>query len=118
MNETGNLFSNLPAPTPEESFQLLLKGSKFRMERIVSNGHASPEGFWYQQVEAEWVVVIQGHARLRLGDESTHDMVPGSYLLIPAGLRHRVDWTDPDQPTVWLAIHFLEQPEGEGSVSP
>ena len=113
MNEAGNLISNLHKVTSDESFQLLLNGSTFRMERIVSYGHASPEGFWYQQVESEWVVVIHGHARLRFEGELIHELVPGSYILIPAGVRHRVDWTDPDQPTVWLAVHFQNQPEGE-----
>src|SRR5947209_8388737 len=93
MKPTGNLISNLPDPMPEESFLPLLVGSKFRMERIVSHGHASPEGFWYQQVEAEWVLVIQGHATVRFEEGAINDMVPGSCLLIPAGTRHRVDWT-------------------------
>jgi cupin 2 domain-containing protein len=89
-----------------EVFQSIVSREDIRIERIVSHGHASPEGFWYQQVEAEWVVVLQGHARLRFDEGPVHELVPGSYVLIPAGLRHRVDWTDPAVPTVWLAIHF------------
>jgi len=26
-------------------------------------------------------------------------------VVIPARCRHRVEWTDPDQETVWLALH-------------
>jgi len=25
---------------------------------------------------------------------------------LPAKCRHRVDWTDPDEPTVWLAVFY------------
>jgi cupin 2 domain-containing protein len=106
MPDCGNLLQDVPGRMDREVFQSIVSREDLRIERIVSHGHASPEGFWYQQVEAEWVVVLQGHARLRFDEGPVHELVPGSYVLIPAGLRHRVDWTDPAVPTVWLAIHF------------
>jgi cupin 2 domain-containing protein len=33
-------------------------------------------------------------------------MRPGDYVHIPAHQRHRVEWTEPDQKTVWLALHY------------
>lgn len=101
-----NLLSDLPAPGPEESFETLLTAAGFHVERIVSRGHASPPGFWYDQDEDEWLMLVTGAARLTLEGEKPVDLEPGSYLHIPARRRHRVDWTDPAQPTVWLAIHF------------
>lgn len=85
----------------------LLSGRRFRVERIVSHGHVSPPGFWYDQAWHEWVLVLQGAARIVLAEpDETVALGPGDALLIPAHRRHRVDWTDPEQPTVWLAIHF------------
>lgn len=102
-----NLFDNLP-PThaAEEVFQTLLQTPGVRLERIVSQGHHSPEGFWYDQDTNEWVLVLRGTAQLTFEGEEPLDLKPGDYVLIPAHRRHRVEWTDPKQPTVWLAIHY------------
>ncbi len=104
----GNLFSNLPeTPGAAERVERLAEDGKVRVERIVSHGHASPPDFWYDQDETEWVMVVSGRARLRFesGDE-TLDLGPGDHVTIPAHVRHRVDWTDPDAATVWLAVFF------------
>ena len=76
-----------------------------RVERIVSTGQASPPGEWYEQHRAEWVVLLQGEAELAFGDGSRLRLGPGDDLLIPAGERHRVEWTRDDPPCIWLAIH-------------
>jgi cupin 2 domain-containing protein len=90
-----------------EVIQTLLKGAAVRIERIVSYGHASPEGFWYDQDEHEWVVVLHGAARLRFADQDEPlEMRPGDYVHIPAHRPHRVEWTTADGPTVWLAVHY------------
>jgi cupin 2 domain-containing protein len=101
-----NLFDDLPDALPEELFQTLLGAPGVRVERIVSRGHASPEGFWYDQDEHEWVLLLRGAARLRFEGEPAMDLVPGSFVNIPAHKRHRVEWTDPARTTVWLAIHY------------
>lgn len=107
----GNLFSCLPVcPEAAERFEALLERPGLRIERIVSTGQASPEGFWYDQPEEEWVVLLSGAAGLRFADEpEVRSMKPGDWLLIPARTRHRVEWTEAAQPTVWLAVH-LEMP--------
>ncbi len=99
-----NLFADLPRESPEELFTTLLTAPGVRIERIVSLGHASPEGFWYDQDQNEWVALLKGVARLRFED-GVVELKPGDYLAIPAHKRHRVDWTTPDEPTVWLAVH-------------
>jgi cupin 2 domain-containing protein len=72
---------------------------------IVSVGHASPEGFWYDQPQNEWVVVLRGAARIQFEDERV-ELRPGDWIHIPAHRRHRVEWTTPDEPTLWLAVHY------------
>ena len=108
MEPHTNLFADLPASLPEELFQTLLSAPGLRIERIVSLGHANPEGFWYDQAEHEWVLLLSGAARLRFEGEEALEMGPGSFVNIPARRRHRVEWTDPKRPTVWLAIHYAD----------
>ena len=100
-----NILSNIPAELPEEQIETLVRSGSVRIERIVSRGHASPEDFWYDQDENEWVVVLTGTARLRFENESV-EMKPGDWLEIPAHKKHRVEWTTPDEPTVWLAVYY------------
>jgi cupin 2 domain-containing protein len=102
---TNNLFVDLPRHVPDERFTTLLDAANVRIERIVSHGHASPEGFWYDQDQHEWVVVLKGAARLRFEDE-TIEMKPGDFIDIPVHKKHRVEWTTPDEPTLWLAVHY------------
>ena len=102
-----NLNDNIPAHLPKELFTDILKTDDFRVERIVSQGHALPEGFWHDQDQNEWVMVLEGAAHIRFEDATDAiELRPGDYLTIPAHKRHRVEWTVPDQRTVWLAIHF------------
>ena len=102
-----NLLDNLPADLPEELFTTILRGGDFRVERIMSQGHASPPGFWYDQDDNEWVLVVEGSATIEFdGQGQPVELRRGSYLDIPAHVRHRVVWTDPNEKTIWLAIHY------------
>jgi cupin 2 domain-containing protein len=102
----GNLFENLPGAAAEEEFTTLAEFRGARIERIVSTGQASPPGFWYDQDQAEWVVLLSGSAGLLLeGEEAPRILRPGDYVEIPARKKHRVEWTDAKEPTVWLAVH-------------
>lgn len=107
MTTPANLFTDLPSHLPDELFTTQLEGAGVRIERIVSHGHASPPGFWYDQDEAEWVVVLTGAARLRFEDGEI-EMRAGDFGNIPAHKKHRVEWTTPDEPTVWLAVFYRE----------
>jgi cupin 2 domain-containing protein len=103
----ANLFADLPADAAAEQVIELLSRPGLRIERIVSSGHASPAGFWYDQPQAEWVVVLGGEARLRFEDEPhARTLRRGDFVDIAAHRRHRVEWTHPDEPTVWLAVHY------------
>ena len=102
----ANLLSSLATGDTEVS-QTLVTGRGIRLERIVSFGQASPEGFWYDQTETEWVTLLTGSARIRVADQASDiTLRPGDTLLLPAHCRHRVEWTDPEQPTVWIALFF------------
>ncbi len=103
----NNLFAGIPAEMPDEISEIILKASGFQLERIVSGGQATPAGQWYDQETHEWVVLLSGTAGLWFeGEPEVRVLASGDYLLIPAHCRHRVEWTDPKQPAVWLALHF------------
>lgn len=104
---SGNLFAQVPEQLAQEQLTKLLSTPNLTIERIVSRGHASPPDFWYDQDLAEWIVVLAGSAGLLLEDEPAARVLrPGDYIHIPAHLRHRVEWTDRNEPTIWLAIHY------------
>jgi cupin 2 domain-containing protein len=102
-----NLFAGIPDRLQEECFQDILSRGTVRIERIVSQGHGSPDGFWYDQDWDEWVLVISGRAGLEMeGAPAPLELGPGDHLLIPSHTRHRVAWTDTRQNTIWLAVHI------------
>ena len=101
-----NLLQGLPAGLAEEAFADILRRPGLRLERIVSTGQSTPSGAWLEQAWEEWVLLLTGAAGLTLEGDPPLTLGPGDHLLIPAGRRHRVDWTDADAPTVWLAAHF------------
>lgn len=101
----ANLLGNIPHDLPDELVQTLLASAAVRVERIVSRGHHSEQDFWYDQDQHEWVLLLQGHARLQFEDQ-TLALKAGDYVNIAAHTKHRVDWTAPDQDTVWLAIYY------------
>ena len=108
-----NLFAALPEATEEEHIEILLERPGLRLERIVSRGQASPPGYWYDQDDGEWVMVLKGQARLRLeGEDQDRVLGPGDYLYLAPHLRHRVAWTAPDEPTVWLALFVADGFDG------
>ena len=99
----GNLFEHAAADDKTEAFDTLFESAGFRVERIVSNAHASPEGFWYDQPDDEWVMVARGEAVLAFADGRRLSLRGGDWVAIPAHCRHRVVSTGPG--TVWLAVH-------------
>jgi len=102
-----NLFDSIPGELPQELIEILHHSGPVRMERIVSRQHASPPGFWYEQKEDEWVLLLAGSAGLRIeGEEQVISMKPGDAILLPAHKKHRVEWTDASSDTIWLAIHI------------
>lgn len=102
----GNLFAGLASGARDETVDLLARSPGVRIERIVSTGQASPPGFWYDQPEDEFVVLLSGSGQLRFEqDGRLLELKPGDWIDIPAHCRHRVDATQADPPTVWLVMH-------------
>ena len=103
--ELFNLFAQLPATGETEDFLTLFETDLVRVERIVSDEHYSPPGFWYDQPHDEWVMVLRGKAVIEFEDGGQEILVEGDSLKIPAGCVHRVSQTA--MRTVWLAIHIF-----------
>ncbi|GAB3273977.1 cupin domain-containing protein [Larkinella harenae] len=104
---TGSLFSKIPGALPEEVFEELATGNGVKIERIISKGHRSPDNFWYDQPQNEWVLVIRGAARLQIwGQKDPVTLSAGMYTNLPAHVKHRVEWTQEDEETIWLAVFY------------
>jgi cupin 2 domain-containing protein len=104
VNSPRNFFADLPEPSPGgETFDTLLESGGVKIERIVSHSAASPEEFWYDQEQDEWVVVLEGEATLRLHPDETIHLKKGDHLFIPRHRQHRVERTS--DRTLWLAVH-------------
>lgn len=106
-HRVSNIFAGLPLSSVAEQFTTLVATPGLRVERIVSPpGLCTPAGEWFDQDRDEFVLVLQGRAALVFdGREGETVLNPGDYLRLPAGVRHRVSWTDAHQPTIWLALH-------------
>jgi len=102
----GNLFKNIPIITMDELFEDVIVTDFTRIQRIISRGQSSPEGFWYDQPENELVVVMQGKGLLEFDDGEKLELGVGDFVAIPAHRKHRVAWTDPETETIWLAIFY------------
>jgi cupin 2 domain-containing protein len=106
-----NIRADFPDSTAE-IFETLLERPGIKIERIISSGQATPEGEWYDQAQDEWVLLFCGSAGLMIeGESCPRSLAAGDFILLPAGCRHRVAWTDPEVKSIWLAVHF------QGSIS-
>ena len=104
--KSQNIFSNIPYNPEKELFELLIKNNTVTIERIVSKGQKSPESGWYDQEKNEWVIVLKGKATLSFEDQSSIQLGEGDFINIPSHKKHKVAWTDPDNETIWLAVHY------------
>lgn len=102
----ANIYSELPLQLEKELFEELVRAENVRIERIISKGHISPEQGWYDQIENEWVIVLEGAGVVLFEDGAEVTLHKGDYINIPSHARHKVTWTDPDVLTVWLAIFY------------
>ena len=102
----NNIFDAIPNDIGDEVFDTLIENTNIKIERIVSRGHHSPMSGWYDQDKNEWVIVLKGAAVLSFVDGSTVNLKSGDYINLSAHRKHRVEWTDPDVETIWLAVHY------------
>lgn len=101
-----NIFNNLPDDLSEEVFEDIIKTKQLKIERIISKGQTSPKDFWYDQPQNEWLIVLKGSAIIAFENQVNVTLSQGDYLNIKAHQKHRVQWTEPDIETIWLAIHY------------
>jgi len=104
--KSKNIFSDIPSSLQEEFFETLQSSKDIKIERIVSYGHVTKEGEWYDQRQNEWVILLSGEATLSFLDGEDVKLKAGEYINIPAHKKHKVSWTTPNQQSVWLAIHY------------
>lgn len=102
----ANLLANIPDAIPNEIFQDIVSTDTIRIERILSQGHSSPETGWYDQDENEWVLVLSGYGVIEFENGDTIKLKQGDYLNIKAHQKHKVQSTSPNETTVWLAIFY------------
>lgn len=101
--KSQNIFAKIPRNLETEVFELLAGNNAVMIERIVSKGQKSP---WYDQEKNEWVMILRGKAVLSFEDQTSVHLNEGDYIDIPSHKKHRVSWTDPDNETIWLAVHY------------
>ena len=102
-----NIYNNIPKKFSDEVIENILENKSIRIERIISKGHSTPKEFWYDQDENEWVIVLNGKAEIFFdGDINPVQLKKGDYLNINAHVKHRVEYTDPDIETIWLAVFY------------
>jgi cupin 2 domain-containing protein len=107
VSDQSNLLASPCPPAGQERMECVWQTPGLRLERIHSCLATSPEGFWYDQSETEWVMVLRGSAQLQFEDElQPRDLCAGDSLLISPHRRHRVVATDPDPGTLWLALFW------------
>jgi len=103
----NNIFEKIPANLEDEYFENILKNKNFSLERIVTEGQTTPRGTWLCEDTDEWVLLMSGSAKIKFkSDGHVHALIPGDHLIIPAGTYHRVECTEPNAKTVWLALHY------------
>jgi cupin 2 domain-containing protein len=106
LTDMKNIFDAIPGNIDTEIIERIIDCENVKIERIISKGHTSPDTGWYDQAENEWVLVLKGEAVLQFADGSTLPMKAGDHINIAAHKKHRVQWTDPDTETIWLAVFY------------
>ncbi|MCF8239936.1 MAG: cupin domain-containing protein [Melioribacteraceae bacterium] len=101
-----NIFDDIPVHQEEEIFNILVEKENVKVERIISEGHASPPGFWYDQDKNEMVLLLSGSSEILFDNGNRYKLQKGDYLNIPAHQKHRVEMTEPNTKTIWLAVFY------------
>lgn len=101
-----NVYNNIPNKIPQEIFETLIESKNVKVEKIISRGQSSPKEFWYDQDVNEWVLLLKGQAKLLFENDEMIELLPGDYINIPPNKKHRVEWTDPEDETIWLAVFY------------
>ena len=103
--EKYNIFEQIVVDKNEEKFFVIFKNETIKVEKIVSNGQTSPENFWYEQEQSEYILLLEGFAILEFEDYEL-ELKKGDCLNIEAMKKHRVKFTSLDEPTIWFAVFY------------
>jgi cupin 2 domain-containing protein len=103
----NNIFDNIPTFLEEERFVDLIQSKHVRIERIISTGQTSAKHFWYNQEENEFVIILDGNAVVEFENDEVA-LKRGDFLNIKAHTKHRVKYTDINNPTIWLAVFYQD----------
>lgn len=104
-SDKQNFLENIPTSIPDEIFETIISCQSIKIERIISKGHKSEPDFWYDQEQSEWILILKGEARLQFEDKFIY-LTVGDYLNIAPHQKHRIDWTTPEEETIWLAVFY------------
>ncbi len=102
----NNFFVNIPQNLPEELFDTIVQSDNVRIEKIISDGHTSPQNFWYDQVQNEFGLLLQGSAIIEFENDKSIELKVGDYQIISFHQKHRVSYTDKNKKTIWLTIFY------------
>ncbi len=107
MNKS-NIYNNLPHNLSDELFETLISNENIKIQRIVSpKSFKSPQDKWFNQDRDEFVILLQGSAELLFKEnKNTVKLKPGDHINIPRNTKHRVESTDKEIQTIWLAVHY------------
>ena len=103
--EKYNIFEEIIIDKSKEKFFEIFKNETIKIEKIVSNGQKSPDNFWYEQEQSEFVLLLEGFAILEFEDKEI-ELKKGDCLNIKAMQKHRVKFTSLDEPTIWFAVFY------------
>ena len=106
--EVKNFFETFEEKPTEEIIEKILENKNLKLERIITNGQITPPGEWYNQENDEWVLLLKGSALILFEDFETKTLNSGDYILIPKFYKHRVQWVDPHNECIWIALHFKD----------
>ena len=118
LNGIDPLLRSAVPPDGTERVRQLQSGPGWHLDLIHSCAASSADGYWYDQDEHEWLTLLRGSARLALqSPEQTIDLSVGDGLYLAPHRRHRVERTDPEPGTLWLALYW-EASDEEGRPTP
>lgn len=103
--EKYNIFEQIVVDKNEEKFFEIFKNETIKVEKIVSNGQKSPENFWYEQEQSEFILLLEGFAILEFENRKV-ELKKGDCLNIESMEKHRVKFTSQDEPTIWFAVFY------------
>ena len=90
-----------------ENIEILYQDEKIRIEKIVSCGYFSPENFWYDQSEKEYIYIALGEGGLEFEKEKI-TLKKGDFYYIEPHKKHRVYYTSTNPPCIWICLFCSE----------